>query len=408
MWPPDPPLQDVMNGKHRRAAGATSWGASARRPPAPVPGPPPRSAANHLSAAVAFLLVGACSDPSSPPGAGSGLEALGCDLDLAYMADGGVDRDGVPSLTNPLLTSPESPEGLGYLEPSDRVVGVVLGGQAMAIPHNIFWHHEIVNLDLESGPVTVSYCPLTGSALAFGREAVNGQEFGVSGLLYKNNLVMWNRTGEESLWVQMEGVAGCGPDRGTPLPRVPVLEATWEGWQALHPGTVVVSESGIDLDRDYTFNPYGQYEADRRYLHEDEMPPLDPRRPPKERVLGIPDGHGGGVAFPFGLLDEAGEFAAVAVEIGGDPIVVLWDRRWGAAMAYHWPQVDGAPVSFSVSEFGIEDESGSRWGVHGRSQFGPRAGMTMEPVATAHIAFWGAWAAFHPDTEVWAPGADGG
>jgi len=95
-------------------------------------------------------------------------------------------------------------------------VGVVVGDEAMAIPHNIFWHHEIVNLNTSGEQLTVSYCPLTGSSLAFDRGAVNGQEFGVSGLLYKNNLVMWNRTAEESLWVQMEGEAGCGPGRGTP------------------------------------------------------------------------------------------------------------------------------------------------------------------------------------------------
>ena len=376
---------------------------------------PPHSLPSRLSpgrrelvapgwAVVGFLLsVAACADPSGPAGGGGGLESLGCDLDLSYMADGGVGRDGVPSLTNPTLTSPENPEGLDYLADTDRVVGVVVGDQALAIPHNIFWHHEIVNLDTEAGPIAVSYCPLTGSSLAFDRGPVNGQEFGVSGLLYKNNLVMWNRTASESLWVQMEGTAGCGPDTGTPLPRLAVLEVTWEGWQALYPGTVVVSESGIDLDRDYTFNPYLQYEADRRYLHEDEMPPIDPRRPPKERVLGIPDGEGGGIAVPFGLLDAVGEFAVAEVDVGGESLVVFWDGRWNGAMAYRTPEIDGTPVAFTVSEFGIEDDSGSRWGLHGRAQFGPRAGMILDPVPSAHVAFWGAWAAFHPDTEIWQP-----
>ena len=70
-------------------------------------------------------------------------------------------------------------------------------------------------------------------------------------------------------------------------------------------------------------------------------------------------------------------------------------------MAYR-PFVDGERVSFSVTEFGIVDnETGTRWGVHGRAQFGPRMGAELEPVAEAYVAYWGAWAAFHPNTELW-------
>ena len=43
--------------------------------------------------------------------------------------------------------------------------------------------------------LAVTYCPLTGSSMVFRREVVNGVEFGVSGLLFKNNLVMYDRTG---------------------------------------------------------------------------------------------------------------------------------------------------------------------------------------------------------------------
>ena len=332
-----------------------------------------------------------------------GLGALGCDLNLEFVADGGVGREGVPSLTDPLLVSPESGEGIDYLAADDRVVGVVLDGVPIAVPHNLLWHHEIVNLSRSADRVAVTHCPLTGSSLVFDRSVVNGQEFGVSGILYQNNLVMWNRTADESLWPQMYGEARCGSDRGRALPRIASMDATWEGWQALHPSTLVVSETGIDMDRDYTFNPYDRYEASPAYLYEEQMPPLDGRRPPKERVLGIPGGASGvPVAVPFGSLEEQGSWTVAEVTANGERAVVFWDGRWEAAMAYR-PVVDGEELTFTAGEFGIEDvKTGTRWGVHGVAQFGPRMGDRLEPLEGAYVAYWGAWAAFHPGTEIWA------
>lgn len=58
-------------------------------------------------------------------------------------------------------------------------------GEWLVIPHNVMWRHEIVNLP----EVAVTYCPLTGSTLAFARGGVDGAEFGLSGPLYKANLL---------------------------------------------------------------------------------------------------------------------------------------------------------------------------------------------------------------------------
>ena len=45
------------------------------------------------------------------------------------------------------------------------VIGILADGQPRAIPHNIMDWHEVLNDDFQSGPVVMSYCPLTGSAL---------------------------------------------------------------------------------------------------------------------------------------------------------------------------------------------------------------------------------------------------
>jgi hypothetical protein len=76
---------------------------------------------------------------------------------------------------------------------TDRVIGIEAGGVFIAVPHNIWWWHEIVNFDDFGIPLAVSYCPLTGSSMGFDRRSVEGYDVGVSGLLYNNNLIMFNR-----------------------------------------------------------------------------------------------------------------------------------------------------------------------------------------------------------------------
>ena len=46
-------------------------------------------------------------------------------------------------------------------------------------------------------------------------------------------------------------------------------------------------------------------------------------------------------------------------------------------------------------------ETGSTWTLEGLAVDGPLLGTQLEPVAEAFVAFWFAWAAFHPGTQLW-------
>ena len=159
-------------------------------------------------------------------------DPLACDLPSEFIVDGGVGRGGIPTLQNPEFISAEPSIGNVYLKDGDRVVGVVLDGVAMAIPHNILWYHEIVNLDRGGEEIAITYCPLTGSSMGFDRGSIGGQELGVSGVLFMNNLIMFNRGDPESLWPQMFGEARCGPQSGQELVRFPAFEMSWSRWKA--------------------------------------------------------------------------------------------------------------------------------------------------------------------------------
>ncbi|WP_103029489.1 DUF3179 domain-containing protein [Salinibacter altiplanensis] len=351
------------------------------------------------------LLVGCDAGGVERDGGGdrSNFNLSNCTIPTGQLADGGVPRNGIPSLNgyttgDDRLVEPGS-EDAGYLADGDRVIGLLFEDQPLAVPHNILWHHEIINIDDFAGRTfAVTLCPLTGSTLAFDRSTVDGAEFGVSGLLFNNNLLMFDRGEDESLWPQMSRGARCGADVGTDLNQLPVTGMTWEHWKELHPDTKVVS-SETGHSRDYTARgyPYGNYNApDNERLLFDT--PIDGRRPPKERVLGLPV-ENGGLAIPFGELDDGSAARAVEVTVGGREVVVFWNQDARGAMAYR-PRLDGQSLSFSVTGEGrfVDDQTGRTWTLDGRALDGS---ARLDPVETAYMSFWFAWPVFQPETALW-------
>lgn len=368
----------------------------------------PGSYARNLTLAPAFLLFAVgCSDVTYTSGEVNDQGQLNCTIPGGEIFSGAV-RDGIPALTNPALVDPGDPEA-AYVRPFDRVVGLEIDGEYVAVPLNILWWHEIVNLSIGDSRVAVTHCPLTGSSLVFDRGPLEGVEFGVSGLLFQTNLIMYDRGApESSLWPQMERAARCGPRLGTPLEMVPAIEIQWSQWLNLHPETRVLSSSqGYNFE--YQTYPYGSYDdPDNPYL----LFPvdIDPRRPPKEKVLGIPlpvgeDPSGDhGIAFPFGELAEAGDWGVVESDLENpdyQAVVVFWDGKGEAAMA-HSSVLDGEILRFLATADGIVDEqTGSRWSVDGEAIDGPLASKRLTSVPEAYVAFWFAWAAFHPEADLW-------
>jgi len=348
--------------------------------------------------AVTLLAGPGCSNEAEGPLASDPLADVSCSIPRSEIFDGGPGKDGIPALTDPTFVLPGE-VGTSYLDDSDRVAGIVMDGQPLALPLNIFWWHEIVNLNRAGQAIAITHCPLTGSTMAFDREAAGGAEFGVSGLLFRNNLVMYDRNDDESLWPQMSRGARCGAANGTSLEMVPMVEMSWEGWRTLHPDTRVVS-AGTGHSRDYESYPYGDYDdlGNSTLLFPGD---IDERRPPKERGLGIPVGSGGTV-FPFGALEELGPRAAVHTQAGGPRRVVFWDGSRQAAMAYRAAS-DHGELTFTLREGKIVDqETGSVWEIDGVASEGPLAGQRLEAVPEAFVAFWFAWPAFFPDIQLWS------
>jgi hypothetical protein len=151
----------------------------------------------------------------------------------------------------------------GFMRPDEQVLGAYLHGEARAYPTRILSWHEVVNDTFGSHPVLVSWCPLAFAGIVHSHN-VEGREltFGVSGLLYKSNLLMYDKQ-TESLWSQVKNVAVTGPMAGTKLEVLPSSLTNWKKWLKKHPRTMVLSLN-TGYDRDYSEDPYADYYESRR------------------------------------------------------------------------------------------------------------------------------------------------
>ncbi|MCY7340636.1 MAG: DUF3179 domain-containing protein [Pseudonocardia sp.] len=326
-------------------------------------------------------------------------------VDPARVVSGGPPPDGIPPIDAPRF---ERASAVDWLTDDEPVLAPAVGETGRAYPVRILIWHEIVNDTIDGRPVAITYCPLCNSALGFDRHLGDRVlTFGTSGSLYLSDLVMYDRQ-TESLFSQLEGRAIAGALAGAVLDRVPVQTVTWAQWRAANPdGWVLSRDTGVD--RDYGRNPYTGYDDpdSAPFLFDGD---LDPRLPPKERVLAM-GGDADPVAVPLAALTAAG---VAEIEVAGRPVVV-WavdglrsaldtgqiaeGRQVGATGAFD-PVLDGRPLSFTRDgDTFVDTPTGSTWNVLGEAVDGPLAGARLQPAD--HVdTFWFAWAAFHPDTRL--------
>ncbi len=196
--------------------------------------------------------------------------------------DGGPGKDGIPSIDNPSF-SPVSE--VTFLGDNDLVVGVVNGDVVKAYPHRILDWHEIVNDDIGSKSLAITYCPLTGTAVGWDRMIDDVKtEFGVSGKLYNTNLMPYDRL-TDSYWSQIGLNCVNGELLSRKIITSAVIETKWSTWKSMYPNSQVMNLN-TGYSRDYTVYPYGDYITNNSKLIF-PVTPKDDRLPAKQRVLGV-------------------------------------------------------------------------------------------------------------------------
>ncbi|MFB6174256.1 MAG: DUF3179 domain-containing protein [Halobacteriales archaeon] len=300
------------------------------------------------------------------------------------VVSGGQPKDGIPAIDDPTF---EPADAVGdRLSPDDPVFGLAHGDAVKAYPQPVLVWHEICNDVVDGDPISVTYCPLTGTVLGFDRGSTT---FGVSGRLLNSNLVMYDRA-TERWWPQVLGTSIMGPwsDRevARSLRERRLVWTTWKRWRERHPDTEVLTRD-TGYARNYGSDPYGAYTPRKGYYALRSGPFGDPLFPnerfePKRIVLGARTPEGA-AAFPKDVLRENGVMAGT---IGDTPVVAIHDPGLDTGYVYRNP----GERSFERSGDRIEGPEGTH---------APDA-LPLERVHTFD-AMWFAWAGFYPETDVY-------
>jgi hypothetical protein len=184
---------------------------------------------------------------------------------------------------------------------------------------------------------------------------INGEvvEFGTSGKLYNNNLVMYDRK-TDTYWSQFDGLAIVGELTGMILTPISIDTVVWRDWKKEHSNSEVLGQD-TGFFRAYGRDPYGSYYEDSYLLFPVEN--SDDRIHPKTIVFGV-EVNG---SFKAYQEDDITEMEKIDDTLGGVNIRLERDD-------------DG---NVNVTNRKTEEE--------------------IIPVR----GFWFAWYAFHPETELY-------
>ncbi|NCO62379.1 MAG: DUF3179 domain-containing protein [Flavobacteriales bacterium] len=320
-----------------------------------------------------------------PTDSESGSGNVTWSIPQSQVLDGGPGKDGIPALVNPNFVNIQS---INYLNDTDFVLGFKQGEDVRAYPHAILDWHEIVNDNIGSVSVAVTYCPLTGTGIGWNR-ILKGKEttFGVSGLLYNTNLIPYDRE-TNSNWSQILNESVNGTLLGEKADLIQLFETDWKTWKALYPNSKVLSNN-TGFSRTYGISPYGDYNTNNnRFLF---PVPKDPRMPSKERVLAIVDGDDS-KAYRFSSFISQNiikdSFKSKNYMLVGNPNFIVSFELDANTEELIFEYV------YNGSEILLKDNEGSEWNVFGEAVSGPRMGEFLKP-APAFMAFWFSVPAFY-------------
>lgn len=199
--------------------------------------------------------------------------------------------------------------------------------------------------------------------------------FGVSGMLWRSSLIMFDRE-TRSLWSHITGNAVAGPLKGTRLTMLPAVHTTWGLWRANHPDTVVLEKRGWSARSPHLFE--------------------------RDHVLGLVV-EGDAVGFPFAELKRR---PLAHLTVTDRPLLVVYLQPAATAVAFR-RDVNGRVLTFHrLTRTGelwhMEDrETGSRWNaVTGEALAGPLAGIVL-PHVPATQAYLSSWHALYPRGRIW-------
>lgn len=322
------------------------------------------------------------------------VQENGWTIPTQTVADGGVGKDGIPSIDNPQFVSIHETRNL--LD-EELVIVAKIGTSVRVYPQRILDQHEVVNDLVDDIAVAVTFCPLTGTALAYDRR-VNGEvtTLGVSGLLYNSNLVLYDRS-TDTKWAQMTSEAINGELACDKLNFLPVLEMTWAGVKSLFPKAQVLS-GDTGFDRNYRNIPFSS-QVPLNSLPSFPYFPKDTRLANYERVLAIIDS----LKVSAFSLEQFDQELAITVENSN---LIISDPTIKLVVSYK----TGSGV-FSIAEdvgkrgIFLRDQDDNVYDLFGEAISGEKIGQHLKPTFS-YMGYWFSISSMFPDPLIYVDGED--
>jgi hypothetical protein len=324
---------------------------------------------------------------NAPPGDGQNIDSYGFDLsnlavDRSLVAAALMHRDMLPRWDFPptyagrdILQVNAEQRGK-YIVTTDRVIGIVIDGEARAYPISVMNVHEIINDRIGDTDIAVTYNWHCDSPRVYVRTLSDGATptFGHSGLFYNSNTLLYDEpvaTGAEntaatptaSLWCQFTGRCIAGPRLGQELSPVFCQYTNWATWLEEHPDTRVIQPDANLRRRYQSASPDAYFLAPELSFPASPLPPSGGRTL-KERVVAVTTDSALPVVFSVDELLAPPEGESMQRTVGpvtihvrpdatthtayftwqpSDADVRIEHSLWFAWHAFHGETGDGAP-----------------------------------------------------------------
>ena len=300
----------------------------------------------------------------------------------------------------------------------EPVIAITQNGQTKAYPLSVLTLYELANDTIGGMNLMITFCPMCNSAIVYNREVeVDGKKitlnFGVSGLLMHNDMIMYDKE-TESWWEQLMGSAVVGKLAGTTMEMIPAYLISVHDYFDRYPNGAILSPDCMTLHFDkHHHRPFYHLNHDKKHMDTAYFisEKVDPRLPPLERVLDI-HSHGHTTIYPFSalahkhVLNETFEGLNYVIFYHGGTVSVQDEdklsksKKVGSAVAFR-SELNGVKYTFHKSgHYFKDDQTGSLWDITGYCREGSLKGKQLWLLPHSnHFAF--VYLAFFPDSKIY-------
>jgi hypothetical protein len=345
-----------------------------------------------------ILQYSSCSDnyvpPKQDPNDPSKLDWL---IPRSSIINRGIATDSLPPVSSPAFVS----GGQVTLNDNDRILAVNILGEFRVYPEKILNYHEVVNDVIKNKNIAITYCPLTGTSMAWDVTNLQGitTKFAATTYIYNCNDILFDNTAK-SYWQQLYSKCVAGSYSGFQVSNLGVLETTWSNWKSMFPAAKVLS-TATGYKYNYNIDPYAGY------AKVDTLPffasPVDKRLPLKERVLGLIVGDHAKV---YQFSSFADSLSLVEDNFQGLSVVVAGSRNRNFIVCFERRVTGGPELEFSIdteaSNIIMIDNEGTKWDIFGNGVDGPGRGQRLN-ITNATMGYWFAFGAMYPDALIYTP-----